>query len=129
MAHTPLTEKLSASIQRKWVGRACFSRSDKIVKIVSVAPIILRNHDTFVGDLPEGCLRGAIDYAACGGFGAFDFAAGLSSNGIVAASPGALGIPNGSITMTDVLDSLANTLLVGEAVYNLNLFNLSEPES
>jgi prepilin-type N-terminal cleavage/methylation domain-containing protein len=77
--------------------------------------------------LPDGCLRGAIDYAGCGGFGPYDFESGLPNNGILVASPGALGIRNGSISIRDVSDGVSNTLLVGERNYNRNYRNQSWP--
>lgn len=77
--------------------------------------------------LPDGCLRGAIDYAGCGGFGPYDFPSGLPNNGILVASPGALGIRNGSISIRDVSDGVSNTLLVGERNYNRNYRNQSWP--
>jgi prepilin-type N-terminal cleavage/methylation domain-containing protein len=67
--------------------------------------------------IPSGCLRGAIDYAGNGGTGPYVFPDGqpwLNQNGVV--------IPRAGpelLTLNDITDGTANTLLVGERNFNL----------
>ena len=75
--------------------------------------------------LPDGSLRGAIDYAGCGGFGpngingGDDFMKGLPNNGIVVCRFFA------PIRVSDIPDGASNTLLLGERNYNRKHFNES----
>jgi prepilin-type N-terminal cleavage/methylation domain-containing protein len=71
--------------------------------------------------LIDGSLRGAIDYAGCGGFGEIDLAAGLPNNGIVVANR----FP--TVGITDIPDGASNTLLVGERNYNRNFYDQAWP--
>lgn len=69
--------------------------------------------------LPYGSLRGALDYAGCGGFGGIDLSNGSPNNGLVVAraySP---------VRMSDIPDGASNTLLVGERNYNMAHLNQS----
>jgi prepilin-type N-terminal cleavage/methylation domain-containing protein len=72
--------------------------------------------------MPDG-LRGAIDYAGCGGFDGrgVDLTNGsFPSNGIIVSQ---LIAQQGTVGITDVSDGTSNTVMVGERSCNLNLMN------
>jgi prepilin-type N-terminal cleavage/methylation domain-containing protein len=72
--------------------------------------------------LPDGVLRGAIDYAGNGGTGPYIFPDGypwLDQNGVV------LPNSNGGLRLSAITDGTSNTLLAGERNFNREHFNQS----
>jgi prepilin-type N-terminal cleavage/methylation domain-containing protein len=68
--------------------------------------------------IPDGTSRGAIDYAGCGGAGGDPFGPGQRDSLIVHNG----GTP---VTLSDVPDGTAYTILIGERQYNLKYYNQS----
>jgi prepilin-type N-terminal cleavage/methylation domain-containing protein len=66
--------------------------------------------------IPDG-MRGAIDYAGCGGFGGVDFSGTSPGNGIIVHRL------LGPVATTDISDGSSNTLMIGERNCNLTYLN------
>jgi prepilin-type N-terminal cleavage/methylation domain-containing protein len=66
--------------------------------------------------IPDGTMRGAIDYAGCGGSVGDAFSQG-NRDGLIVMNGGA------PVTLNDVPDGTGFTILVGERQYNLKYYN------